>query len=145
MRCSNIGPRGARNWFRVLDSPRQLLSPGTRMCSRGVLVASSLQRVETPSQPRGLVCGLERCAPPGTRRHPLRRSPSPPRLRQNRRHPLLSVGSGVRPLFYPPTTELNFAFDLAAPASSSGTPQSRVLQMEDLAASLPARSSAPPN
>src|SRR5256712_9971971 len=27
MRCSNIGPRGARNWFRVLDSPRQLLSP----------------------------------------------------------------------------------------------------------------------
>src|SRR2546426_2755767 len=35
MRCSNIGPRGARNWFRVLDSPRQVLSPhyrGTR-CS----------------------------------------------------------------------------------------------------------------
>src|SRR2546425_2604509 len=35
MRCSNIGPRGARNWFSVLDSPRQLLSPhyrGTR-CS----------------------------------------------------------------------------------------------------------------
>src|SRR2546425_3722318 len=27
MRCSNIGPRGARNWFSVLDSPRQLLSP----------------------------------------------------------------------------------------------------------------------
>src|SRR2546425_923149 len=27
MRCSNIGPHGARNWFRVLDSPRQLLSP----------------------------------------------------------------------------------------------------------------------
>src|SRR2546426_3369258 len=27
MRCSNIGPRGARNWFSVLDSPRQVLSP----------------------------------------------------------------------------------------------------------------------
>src|SRR5437899_10308056 len=30
MRCSNIGPRGARNWFRVLDSPRQVLSPSSR-------------------------------------------------------------------------------------------------------------------
>src|SRR2546422_208273 len=30
MRCSNIGPRGARNWFSVLDSPRQLLSPSSR-------------------------------------------------------------------------------------------------------------------
>src|SRR5438093_6983623 len=30
MRCSNIGPRGARNWFSVLDSPRQLLSPTVR-------------------------------------------------------------------------------------------------------------------
>src|SRR2546422_2531808 len=29
-----------------------------------------LQRVETPSRPRRLVCGLERCTPPGTRRHP---------------------------------------------------------------------------
>src|SRR2546428_14155671 len=111
------------------------------MCSRGVLVASSLQRVETPSQPRGLVCGLERCAPPGTRRHPLRRSPSPPRLRQNRGHPLLSVGSAVRPLSHPPPTELNFAFDLAAPASSSGTPHSRVLHMRVLAPSLPQRAS----
>src|SRR3989449_1335854 len=35
MRCSNIGPRGARNWFSVLDSPRQLLSPHSPDVRRG--------------------------------------------------------------------------------------------------------------
>src|SRR2546430_15790863 len=44
MRCSNIGPRGARNWFSVLDSPRQLLSPSTLTCSRSARVPLATTR-----------------------------------------------------------------------------------------------------
>src|SRR3989449_9507725 len=58
MRCSNIGPRGARNWFSVLDSPRQLLSP----CHPDVL--RSFRRRSPADSPVGP------SAPPGSHTTP---------------------------------------------------------------------------
>src|SRR2546426_9734612 len=59
MRCSNIGPRGARNWFRVLDSPRQLLSPSHPDVLRRFRRRSPDDSAVAPSAPPG-----SRSAPP---------------------------------------------------------------------------------
>src|SRR2546425_6533666 len=58
MRCSNIGPHGARNWFRVLDSPRRVLSP----CHPDVL--RSFRRRSPADSPVGP------SAPPGSHTAP---------------------------------------------------------------------------
>src|SRR5438128_10266331 len=71
MRCSNIGPRGARNWFRVLDSPRQLLSPHHQdmLAIRRPASASWVLREAKQVAPTTRLAGPEpsksRCAPPG--------------------------------------------------------------------------------
>src|SRR3989454_2104242 len=72
MRCSNIGPRGARNWFRVLDSPRQLLSPHHQdmLAIRRPASASWVLREAKQVAPTTRLAGHEpsksRCAPPGS-------------------------------------------------------------------------------
>src|SRR3989454_2019744 len=72
-RCSLSGscPRIAqRSWaFRRRSPADPAVRPALHLGAHAVSPAR-LQRVETPSRPRRLVCGLERCAPPGTRRHP---------------------------------------------------------------------------
>src|SRR3989475_6296733 len=50
MRCSNIGPRGARNWFRVLDSPRQLLSPSSPDVLAPPRASKSLRFARAPAR-----------------------------------------------------------------------------------------------
>src|SRR3989442_4907074 len=69
MRCSNIGPRGARNWFRVLDSPRQLLSPAAPgSCRRAARTCSCAFRRRSPADS---AAGAFRCARAPARRHPV--------------------------------------------------------------------------
>src|SRR5881397_3150342 len=86
MRCSNIGPRGARNWFSVLDSPRQLLSPnypGTRCSSVATGQSLALSRPASASwvlreakqvAPTTRLAGRQssksRCVPPGSHSAP---------------------------------------------------------------------------
>src|SRR3989442_10998117 len=88
MRCSNIGPRGARNWFRVLDSPRQLLSPShpdvfaLRRPASASWVLREAKQVAPTTRLAGHEPSKSRCAPPGSHAAPpaktLAVTPSPP-------------------------------------------------------------------
>src|SRR2546422_11471079 len=83
MRCSNIGPRGARNWFRVLDSPRQLLSPnypdflGLREAKQVELRSARVPFGATRSAPGVVIGWVWRT---GTSGGPARSVDYPPRL-----------------------------------------------------------------
>src|SRR3989442_13144618 len=83
MRCSNIGPRGARNWFSVLDSPPRVLSPNypdvlaLREAKQGALRSARVPFGATRSAPGVVIGWVWRT---GTSGGPARSVDYPPRL-----------------------------------------------------------------